>query len=155
MNIGMICQLLGKDYYCEWGHIFRCTNFTFKDISLADAFGDCIIYSGSINPKETEHRWSSGLLMENVKIIGARRNGLAVGARDVIIRNYHFVDCGTDEVQGTKLRAGMDLDPDGMSIFRRLGNENVLMEDCTFKNNYYDIASYNKNRTRHGKVAIR
>lgn len=148
--------MAGKDYFGEWGHIFqcfRCANFTFKDITLEDAFGDCIIYSGSVNPKETKNRWSSGLLVENVKFIGARRNGLAVGARDVVIRNCHFENCGTDEVHGTKPRAAVDFEPDGLSVYEEIGNENVLMENCTFVGNYYDIASYNNNRARYGKIA--
>lgn len=146
----------GKDYFGEWGHIFRCfrcANFTFKDITLEDAFGDCIIYSGSVNPKEDKNRWSSGLLVDNVKFIGARRNGLAIGARDVVIRNCHFENCGTDEVKGTKPRAGVDFEPDGLNNYSEIGNENVLMENCTFKNNYFDIASYNNNKAVYGKVA--
>ncbi len=146
----------GKGYFGEWGHVFRCfkcSNFTFRDITIADAFGDCIIYSGSLDPDETRHRWSSGLLVENVKIIGARRNGLAIGARDVVIRNCHFENCGTDEVKGTKPRAGIDFEPDGLNNYSEIGNENVLMENCTFKNNYLDIASYNNNKAVYGKVA--
>lgn len=148
--------IAGKDYFGEWGHIFRCfccTNFTFKDITLEDAFGDCIIYSGSVNPKETKNRWSSGLLVENVKFIGARRNGLAVGARNVVIRNCHFENCGTDQAHGTKPRSAVDFEPDGLSVYEEIGNENVLMENCTFVGNYYDIASYNNNRARYGKIA--
>lgn len=147
---------LGKSYYGEWGHVFRCfrcSDFTFRDITIANAFGDCIIYSGSVDPNEAGHRWSSGLLMENVKIIGARRNGLAIGAKDVVIRNCHFENCGTDEVKGTKPRAGVDFEPDGLNYYPGIGNENVLMENCTFKNNYFDFATYNNNKANYGKVA--
>lgn len=146
----------GKNFFGEWGHVFRClrcSNFVFRDITISDAFGDCVIYSGSYNPDEKAQRLSSGLLMENVKIIGARRNGLAVGAKDVVIRNCHFENCGTDEVKGTKPRAGVDFEPDGLNYYPEIGNENVLMENCTFKNNYYDIASYNNNKAVYGKVA--
>jgi hypothetical protein len=146
----------GKTFFGEWGHVFRCircSDFVFRDITISNAFGDCIIYSGSYIPDEKEQRWSSGLLMENVKIIGARRNGLAVGAKDVVIRNCHFENCGTDEVKGTKPRAGVDFEPDGLNYYPEIGNENVLMENCTFKGNYYDIASYNNNKSRYGKVA--
>ena len=146
----------GKAYYGEWGNIFqciRCADFTFRDITIADSFGDCIYYSGSLIPDETGDRWSSGLLMENVKIIGGRRNGVAVGARDVVIRNCHFENCGTDEVKGTSPRCGIDFEPDGLNSYSEIGNENVLMENCTFKDNYFDIASYNNNKARYGKVA--
>ena len=146
----------GKNYYGEWGHLFRCfkcSNFIFRDITIADAFGDCIGFSGSFDPDEPGHRWSSGLLMENVKIIGARRNGIALGARDVVIRNCHFENCGTDEVKGTMPRAGIDFESGELNNYPEIGNENVLMENCTFVGNYYDIASYNNNRARYGKIA--
>ena len=146
----------GKTYYGEWGHLFRCfrcRDFTFRDITLTDAFGDCLIYMGSYDPEEKGQRWASGLLVENVKFIGARRNGLAVGARNVVIRNCHFENCGTDAVKGTKPRSGVDFEPDGLNSYPEIGNENVLMENCTFKGNYYDIASYNNNKSRYGKVA--
>lgn len=147
---------LGKNYFGEWGHIFqcfRCKDFKFKNITLSDAFGDCLVYFGSDFPNEPGSRWANNLIVENVKIIGARRNGLAIGARNVVIRGCHFENCGTDEVKGTKPRAGIDFEPDGLNTYPEIGNENVLMENCTFKNNYYDFATYNNNKANYGKVA--
>ena len=120
---------------------------------MTDAFGDAIIYMGSYFPDETGSRVASDLLLDNVKILRARRNGVAVGARNVVIRNCHFEGCGTDEVKGTKPRCGIDFESDGLNDYAEIGNENVLMENCTFKDNYYDIASYNNNRSRYGKIA--
>lgn len=146
----------GSGYYGEWGFIFRCfkcSNFTFRDITLADAFGDCLIYSGSYFKEETGPRYASGLLLDNVKILRARRNGVALGARDVVVRNCHFEGCGTKAVKGTKPRCGIDFEADGLNDYSEIGNQNVLMENCTFKDNYLDVASYNNNRLRYGKIA--
>lgn len=146
----------GTSYYGEWGHLFkciRCSNFTFRDITLSDAFGDCIIYSGSYYPVEKNDRWASKLTMENVKILRARRNGVAVGARDVVIRHCHFEGCGTKEVRGTAPKSAIDFEPDQVKNYPEIGNQNVLMEDCTFKNNFFDVASYRNNLREYGKLA--
>ena len=146
----------GSKYYGEWGFIFRCfrcTDFTFRDITLSDSFGDCIIYSGSRIKGETKPRWSSDLLLENVKILRARRNGVAVGAKNVVIRNCHFESCGNKSVNGTSPRSAIDFEPDGITSFSEIGNENVLMENCTFKDNYYDVGSFRNNLREYGKIA--
>ena len=146
----------GKYYYGEWGFLFRCfkcKNFIFKDITLSDAFGDCIIYTGAHLKSEMGSRVSSDLTIDNVKILRARRNGIAVGARNVIIRNCHFEDCGTERVHGTSPRCGIDFEPDGLASYAGIGNENVLMENCTFKDNYYDVGSFRNNVRQYGKIA--
>ena len=146
----------GKYYYGEWGHIFkciRCHNFIFRDITISDAFGDCLIYSGSYYAEEQESRWASGLTMENVKILRARRNGVAVGARNVRILNCHFEDCGVDSVKGTPPRSAIDFEPDKVKAYPEIGNEDVLMENCTFKNNHFDVASYRNNLNEYGRIA--
>lgn len=146
----------GKFYYGEMGFIFRCfgcKNFTFKDITLSDAFGDCLIYTGSQFSNEKNTRWASELTLENVKILNARRNGVAIGARDVIIRNCHFEGCGSDEVKGTAPRSAIDFEPDGIQRYPEIGNQNVLMENCSFKNNHFDVASYLNNLNNYGRIA--
>lgn len=148
--------LLGKKYFGEWGHIFkciRCKNFVFKDITLSDSFGDCIMYSGSMFQKEPNTRWASDLVMDNVKILRARRNGVAVGARNVRITNCHFEGCGTSSVKGTSPRSAIDFEPDKVREFPAIGNQNVLMGNCTFKNNHYDVASSVNNLPSYGKTA--
>ena len=92
-------------------------------------------------------------LMEDVKIIGARRNGVAIGARNVIIRNCHFENCGIKAVHGTPPRCAIDFEPDAVKKYPEIGNQNVLMEKCTFKNNYYDVGSYRNNLESYGKIA--
>ncbi len=146
----------GKEYYGEWGHIFRCVrckNFTFKDITLSDAFGDCLIYSGSYVPDEPNTRWASGLTLDHVKILRARRNGVAIGARNVRIVDCYFEGCGTDEVKGTAPRSAIDFEPDGVKSYPAIGNRKVVMENCTFKNNYIDVASSVNNIPGYGVVA--
>lgn len=147
---------LGKSYYGEWGHVFkciRCKDFTFRDITISDAFGDCLVFFGSTYPDEPNQRWASNLTLERVKILKARRNGIAVGARNVNITNCHFEGCGTNEVKGTAPRSAVDFEPDLVASYPAIGNRNVVMENCTFVNNYYDIASSVNNLPSYGKVA--
>lgn len=145
----------GKYYFGEYGFVFRCfkcRNFTIRNITIRDAFGDCFIYQGSYLASEQGSRYAEGLLMENVKIIGARRNGVAIGARNVVIRNCHFENCGIKAVKGTPPRCAIDFEPDGKK-YPEIGNQNVLMENCTFKNNYFDVGSYLNNTENYGKIA--
>lgn len=146
----------GNTYYGEWGIIFqcfKCKNFVFRDITLRDAFGDCILYQGSYVKDEKGSRYADGLLIENVNIIGARRNGVAVGSRNAIIRNCHFEGCGTEEANGTLPRSGIDFEADGIRSYPEIGNQNVLMENCTFKNNCHDISSARNNLKKYGQTA--
>ena len=148
--------LSGKKYYGEWGIIFqcfKCKNFVFRGITVRDAFGDGILYQGSYLKYDIGERYANGLLIENVNIIGARRNGIAVGARNVIIRNCHFEGCGTDEANGTLPRSGIDFEPDGIKSYPEIGNQNVLMENCTFKDNFRDITSVRNNLENYGQTA--
>lgn len=143
-------------FYGEWGHIFRCfkcKNFVFKGITLRDSFGDCLMFQGSQLPDECGVRYADGLLVENVSIIGARRNGMAIGARNVVIRKCCFVGCGSDAAKGTSPRSAVDFEPDDIVYYSEIGNQNVLMENCTFIDNYYDVASYSNNLVDYGKVA--
>lgn len=149
---------IGKEYYGEWGYLFRCFkchNFVFRDITVKDAFGTCISYQGSFlkYDKETSPRYADGLLIENVKVIGARRNGICLGVRNAVIRNCHFEGCGTDEAHGTLPRCGIDFEPDGAKNYPEIGNQNVLMENCTFKDNYHDISSAGNNTVDYGQTA--
>lgn len=143
-------------YYGEWGFLFRCfkcKNFVFRGITLRDAFGDCLIYQGSHLDNDSGPRFADGLVMENVKIIGARRNGVALGARNVVIRNCHFEGCGTEAAKGTRPRAAIDFEPDGVREYPEIGNENVLMENCTFVDNWRDMATHFNNWKDYGQIA--
>ena len=146
----------GKYYYGEWGHLFkclRCSNFIFKDITLSDSFGDCIIYSGSPYVYETNPRWASNLTLDNVKILRARRNGVAIGARHVRIHGCHFESCGIESVKGTAPRSAIDFEPDKIKSYPEIGNQDVIMENCSFSNNFFDVASYRNNMDNYGTIA--
>ncbi len=146
----------GSKYYGEWGFLFRCfkcKNFIFRGITLRDAFGDCLIFQGSHLPNEYGSRFADGLLMEDVKIIGARRNGVAIGARNVIIRNCHFEGCGSEAVKGTAPRSAIDFEPDGLEHYPEIGNQNVLVEKCTFKDNHRDVSAHLNNLIDFGHIA--
>lgn len=146
----------GTKYYGEYGHIFRCMkckNFVFKDITLADSFGDCILFTGSYNTSETGDRVADGLLIENVKVYRARRNGIALGVRNAIVRNCYFEGCGTAEVKGTNPQSAIDLECDRLAVYSEIGNQNVLVDNCIFKGNEFDVHSYHNTPEAYGKVA--
>lgn len=146
----------GKKYYGEFGHIFmcqKCHDITFKNITIAGAFGDCVLYRGSLYDDEKDDRWATNLVMDNVTIKKARRNGVAVAARNVRITNCHFEGCGTDEIKGTNPNCGIDFETDKLSKYPELGNQNVVMDNCSFKDNKLDVASVHNNTSDFGKVA--
>ena len=145
-----------SNYYGEWGHIFccrACTNFHFKDITIENSFGDCILYSADYSSKQVLNRTSKELIVENIKIKYARRNGITIGAQNVVIQNTLFEGCGIDSIKGTAPRAAIDFEPDGVKIYPETGNDNVYMRNCVFINNKYDISSTFNNLETFNKVA--
>ena len=147
---------LGKNYYGEWGHVFcclRCKDFSFRDITISDAFGDCIYYSGSYYPHEKDSRWASNLIIQNVRILRARRNGVVIGARNVKISGCYFEGCGTDEVKGTAPKSAIDFEADEVVSYPVIGNRDVVMENCIFVNNFFDLASSMNTVPGYGKLA--
>lgn len=148
----------GSNYYGEWGHIFCCrvcTNFQFRDITIENSFGDCILYTADYTNEKLPHRLSKGLIVENVKIKYARRNGIAIGAQNVMIQNSLFEGCGIDSIRGTAPKAGIDFEPDGVRYYPETGNNDVYMRDCTFINNKYDVSSTFNNLITFNKIATR
>ena len=147
---------IGDSYYGEWGMLFncfKCKNFVFRDITLTDAFGDCLLFQGAYRKQDSGDRRSDGLLMENVKIRYARRNGVAIGAKNVQIRNCTFEYCGIDEIKGTRPRSAIDFEADGIRNYKEIGNENVVMENCYFRNNFSDVTACRNNLPEYGNIA--
>lgn len=145
-------------YFGEWGmllHCMKCKNFKVKDVTFENAYGDAVTFYGSFFENEKGSRFADGFTMENVKIVNARRNGLTLGGRNVSISNCHFEGCGSDKVNGTSPRSAIDLEPDNIKKYPEIGNENVVIKNCTFKGNYRDLASYMNNLPKYGKVATR
>ena len=133
----------------------KCKNFVFRDLTLTDAFGDCLLFQGAYRKSDAGNRWADGLIMENVTIRYARRNGVAIGARKVQIRNCKFEYCGVDEIRGTRPRSAIDFEADGIRNYPEIGNENVLMENCSFSHNHSDITACRNNLANYGKTATR
>lgn len=143
-------------YYGEWGMLIqcrKCKNFRIRGITLENAFGDAVVFNGSSYKHETGERFADGFIMENVKIVNARRNGLTLGARNVLIKDCLFEGCGSERVKGTSPRCAIDLEPDYIKKYPEIGNENVRIEKCIFKDNYRDLASYMNNLPLYGKIA--
>ena len=141
-------------YFGEWGHLLtfiRCHNITLRGITVSDAWGDCIGFHGSFLKNDQSPRWASGLTMKDVKVKRARRNGVTIAARNCRISNCHFEGCGM--INATWPKAAIDFEADGLERFAELGNENVVMENCTFKNNFRDIAASNNNLPAYGRTA--
>lgn len=148
--------ITGNKYFGEWGMIFnciKCKNFTFRDVTLTDAFGDCLYFEGAYRKNDKGNRWADGLIMDNVTIRYARRNGVSIGARNVHIKNCTFEYCGVDEIRGTRPRCAIDFESDGIRNYPEIGNENVLMENCTFRNNHADLGACRNNLIDYGKTA--
>lgn len=146
----------GKKYYGEWGTIFmckKCRNFRFEDITLQDSFGDCLYFEGSNLAGESGSRYAENLVLKNVKIKRARRNGIALGVRNATISGCHFEGCGSKEIKGTAPRSAIDFEPDRIKQYPEIGNQNVVMENCTFRDNYFDVASYLNNLSNYGQTA--
>lgn len=144
----------GKNYYGEWGFVFhcvRCKNFVFRDITLTDAFGDCLMFRGSYSKSDSSPRYAEGLTMDNVKILRARRNGLTVAARNCTIMYCRFEKCG--KIHGTFPKSAVDFEADNLPDYPELGNQNVLLDHCEFVNNERDIASSNNAILEYGKPA--
>lgn len=144
----------GRFYFGEWGDIFcftRCKNITIKDITISDAFGDCVEFHGSFIPSDKSPRWAEGLTMKNVKILRARRNGITMAARNSMISRCHFDGCGM--INGTFPKCGIDFEADKLADYPEIGNQNVVFENCTFGINARDISASNNNLASYGKIA--
>lgn len=143
-------------YSGEWGIIFRCfgcRNFSFKDITISNAHGDAIGFGGSKIENDARNRISKGLVIDNVKIKYARRNGISLGSTNVLVKNCLFEGCGADEIYGTAPRSAIDFETNLVKYFPEVGNRNVRVKNCTFINNKHDISSTNNNLESFGRIA--
>lgn len=147
-----------KRYFGEWGMIFEfisCRNITFRDITIEGAFGDCLYFSSRIT-KGVSHKKqiARGLLMDNVTVRYGRRNGVVIGAQDVVIRNCLFEKCGIDEIHGTQPWAAIDFESDDLKKNDFFYCDNVQMINCVFRDNRIDVNSYGVTSPNFGKYAI-
>ena len=137
----------GTSYYGEWGHVlnFRsCNNVVVRDITVGYAFGDGIACGNAaydIDGVKTANPATTNVLIDGVKVLYARRNGISVGGNNYSITNVYFEGCGSDEIKGTAPMAGIDFENDYVEVEPSGLCTNVTMSNCKFKNNKYDVSS--------------
>lgn len=137
----------GTDYYGEWGHIFNfrsCDNIVIRDITVGYAFGDALAFSNiayNNNGAKAAGPATKNVLIDGVKVLYARRNGIALGGNNYTITNVYFEGCGSDEIKGTAPMAGIDFENDYTEVEPSGVCSNVSMSSCKFKNNKYDVSS--------------
>lgn len=137
----------GTNYYGEWGHIFNfrsCDNIVIRDITVGYAFGDALAFSNiayNNNGTKAAGPATKNVLIDGVKVLYARRNGIALGGNNYTITNVYFEGCGSDEIKGTAPMAGIDFENDYTEVESSGVCSNVSMSSCKFKNNKYDVSS--------------
>ena len=154
-------------YYGEFGHIFKilsCNNVILRDITVGEAFGDGIgigsnvveISAGEITSSPSGgivDKPTKNVLIDNVKVLFNRRNGISCAAHDVSIKNVYFEGNGIEEINGTAPMCGIDFESDYIKINPICRNENVSMSNCIFRNNRYDVSSTNNTQKDYGRYA--
>ena len=137
----------GTDYYGEWGHVFdfrSCDNIVIRDITVGYAFGDALAFSNiayNDNGTKAAGPATKNVLVDGVKVLYARRNGIALGGNDYTITNVYFEGCGSEAIRGTAPKAAIDFENDYTEIDPSGICTNVVMSDCKFKDNAYDVSS--------------
>jgi len=130
--------LMHKDEYAalaaaEWRHALNfmsCSNVTVSDVTLASTGGDGI-YLGDA----TGTGYCSNVIITNVTVDGAARNGLSV----ISVDGLTVTGCTFKNTQGQGNAAaggpwaGIDLEPNNSSEQLR----NIVVDNCAFLNNGY------------------
>lgn len=112
----------------EWGHgvmIRGSSHVTVRNITISRCWGDGISIGG-IPRKGQAGVASTDILIDNVRCLGNRRQGLTIGrSRRVRVVNSEFSD-----THGTKPEYGIDIEPD------RPGTaEDIVIERCVLRGN--------------------
>lgn len=137
----------GSLYYGEWGHIFNfrsCNNIVIKDVTLAYAFGDAIGLGNAglnIDGNKGCLAATKNVTIDGIKVLYARRNGISLGGNNYSISNVYFEGCGSEAIRGTAPKAAIDFENDYTEIDPSGICTNVVMSDCKFKDNAYDVSS--------------
>lgn len=119
----------------EWGHgIYPVgvKNLVIKNIKISEFWGDGIdiqsLYSDYENKTSVGH--CKNILIDNVKCLNNRRQGLSIEAVDgLIVRNSEF--SGTGSIKHTSPGAGIDIEP--WHEYQVL--KNIVIENCELYNN--------------------
>lgn len=134
-----------SNYYGEFGLIFNilsCTNVVIRDITISDAFGDCLYIGSFKTTLEDVKDPTTDATIDNVKILFGRRNGIVACGKNLSINNCYFEGCGSGEIKGTAPMAAIDFESDDIKGNPNSANENVTMSNCRFKGNKYDVSSF-------------
>ena len=137
----------GTLYYGEWGHIFNfrsCNNIVIKDVTLAYAFGDAIGLGNvglNIDGNKGCLAATKNVTIDGIKVLYARRNGISLGGNNYSISNVYFEGCGSEAIRGTAPKAAIDFENDYTEIDPSGVCTNVVMSNCKFKDNAYDVSS--------------
>lgn len=137
----------GTLYYGEWGHIFNirsCNNIVIKDVTLAYAFGDAIRLGNvglNIDGNKGCLAATKNVTIDGIKVLYARRNGISLGGNNYSISNVYFEGCGSEAIRGTAPKAAIDFENDYTEIDPSGICTNVVMSNCKFKDNAYDVSS--------------
>jgi hypothetical protein len=137
----------GTLYYGEWGHIFNfrsCNNIVIKDVTLAYAFGDAIGLGNAglnIDGNKGCLAATKNVTIDGIKVLYARRNGISLGGNNYSISNVYFEGCGSEAIRGTAPKAAIDFENDYTEIDPSGICTNVVMSNCKFKDNAYDVSS--------------
>ena len=148
-------------YFGEQGFIIRAyatKNLAIKNLTVSGSFGDNIYITGSnFNPEtglyylgdETQEITPSEKVdLLNLRVLYARRNGVAISCTNALVQGCFFEGNGIGEIKGTAPKAGIDFECDQCSSSLHSGpggsimcNRNVTMDGCVFKGNENDISS--------------
>lgn len=157
----------GSNYYGEFGFIFKvlsCKNIIFRDITIADSFGDGLVIgakplkveSGIIPSSPSEGVVldpTQNMLVDNIKVLFNRRNGISCCGHNIFIRNVYFEGNGIEAINGTAPMCAIDFESDYIKINPKCRNESVYLSSCVFRNNRYDISSTNNTIENYGEYA--
>lgn len=137
----------GTEYYGEFGFIFdfkSCNNIVVKDVTIGYAFGDNILFSNTVqdnNEVKTVGLPTNNVIVNNTKILFARRNGIALGGNNYSISDVYFEGNGSDTIRGTAPKAAIDFENDFLEEPSSISN-NITMTSCKFKDNKFDVSSF-------------
>lgn len=144
-------------YYGEFAYCLKissCNNVVIKNITLGYSFGDGLgigskiisVDSGTDPASPSTGKVddpSKNVLVDNVKILYNRRNGISCAAHNVTIVNCLFEGNGIDEIKGTAPMCGIDFESDYIHVNNNCVNKNTVMSNCKFVNNKFDVSSTN------------
>lgn len=134
----------GIYYYgeCGYGFDFRsCSNIVIRDITIGYCFGDGIGFGNYVHEDNTADDACRDVIVDNVKILYARRNGISLGGENYSITNVYFEGCGSDSIKGTAPKCAIDFENDHIATNPTGICRNCVMDSCKFKDNAYDMSS--------------